>query len=98
VDGVDQILDQSQRASNWTLRAKQRVVGCKNDSKKCELLALFIIGFQAYMDIENCQKFQKIALQAALKAWRQPFRMFEKPFFRFLGLISDIKSTNFSFK
>lgn len=50
------------------------------------------------MDIENCQKFQKIALQAALKAWRRPFRMSEKPFFRFIGLISDIKSTHTAFE
>ena len=50
------------------------------------------------MHAEYRQKYQKIALQAALKAWRRPFRMSEKPYFRFLGLISDIKSAHTDFE
>jgi len=51
-------------------------------------------GFQAHMNAEYRQKYPKNALQAALKAWRRPFRMSEKPFFGFFGLFSDIKSAH----
>ena len=64
----------------------------KNNSKKCELPTLFMNWFQAYINAENRQKFPKNALQAVLKAWWRPSRMPEKPFLRFIGLFSGMKS------